>query len=126
MQMKVKFVLLAAVCPLYVTDMGPVDAPAGTEVVMLVGVLAVTCAVTPLNLTVFSAAIALKVVPVMVTTVPGVPLVGEKFVMTGVNISCETSRASEFDVHPATVTLTMYAPGFIAVCVLPVAPGISR
>ena len=69
--------------PPTVTDITPVVAPAGTVVVILVAVLAVTNAVVPLNITMLLAGVVLKFVPVMVTTVPMGPLVGLKEVMVG-------------------------------------------
>lgn len=65
------------------TLMVPVVAPAGTEVVILVAVLAITVAVVPLNVTMLLAGVVLKFVPVMLTVVPGVPNVGENEVMVG-------------------------------------------
>ena len=65
-----------AVFPPTVTVMGPVVAPAGTEVEILVAVLAVTTAVVPLNLTMLLAGVVLKFVPVMVTAVEVEPEVG--------------------------------------------------
>ena len=61
-----------------VTSIGPVVAPVGTEVVMLVDVLAVTTAGVPLNSTMLFAGVVLKFVPVIVTVVPGPPNDGVK------------------------------------------------
>jgi hypothetical protein len=61
----------------------PVVAPVGTEVVMLVVVLAETEAVVLLNFTVLLAGVPLKFVPVRVTDVPTAPLTGLKFVIPG-------------------------------------------
>ncbi len=80
----VKLPALFPVIPFMVTDIGPVVAPAGTDVVILVDVEAVTTATTPLNLTIFSAGTLLKFVPVMVTGTPTPPLVGEKLLIEGV------------------------------------------
>ena len=66
------------------TLIGPVMAFAGTVVVIVVAVLAVTMAGTPLKSTKLSAGIVLKLVPVIVTTVPATPLAGENEVMVGV------------------------------------------
>ena len=63
--------------------MVPVAAPVGTEVVMLVAVLAVATAVVPLNLTVLFAGFVSKFVPVIVTEDPTEPLVGLKLLMVG-------------------------------------------
>jgi hypothetical protein len=78
----VKFVLLVAVFPPTVTAIGPVVAPAGTVVVMLVVVLAVTTALVPLNVKMLLAGVVpSKPVPTMVTVVPTAPLIGEKLVI---------------------------------------------
>jgi hypothetical protein len=76
----VKFVALVAVPPRVVTVILPVVAAAGTVAVILVGELRVKVAATPLNLT---EDVLLKVVPLMVTLVPGGPEPGEKLVMMG-------------------------------------------
>lgn len=60
-----------------VTDTAPVVAPAGTDVVMLVEVEAVTVAVVPLKDTILSAGVVLNPEPVIVTEVPAVPLDGD-------------------------------------------------
>src|SRR6476646_7391674 len=60
--------------PGVVTVMGPVVAPAGTVVVIVPGGSSVNPAATPLNET---AVAPVKVVPVIVTTVPAGPKVGE-------------------------------------------------
>jgi hypothetical protein len=56
----------------------PLVAVAGTVTVSDVDVALVTLAVTPLNLTMLLAAVALKLVPVMVTVDPKAPEVGMK------------------------------------------------
>ena len=66
-----------------VTEIVPVVAPAGTVVVMLVAVEAVTVATVPLNLTILLACVVLKLVPVMVTVAPTCPLVGLKELIVG-------------------------------------------
>jgi hypothetical protein len=55
------------------TVIGPEVAPAGTVVTIWVEVELVTTAVVPLNLTTLPAGLVLKLVPVMVTFVPGNP-----------------------------------------------------
>ena len=65
------------------TKAGPIAAPVGTEVVMLVAVLATTTADAPLILTALLAGVISKFVPAMVTVVPAPPLVGLKLVMVG-------------------------------------------
>src|SRR5437899_7360154 len=79
----VKFVALVAVPPLVVTVIGPAVAPPGTGAVRLVADAAVTVARTPLNFTSFLLATGSKFVPVIVTVVPGGPLLGVKLVMVG-------------------------------------------
>ena len=59
-----------------VTETLPVVAVVGTVTNNLVVVAVTIAAVTPLNLTVFCAAVALKPVPLMVTEVPAGPLLG--------------------------------------------------
>ncbi len=66
----VKIEELVPVIPLTVTEIGPVVAPNGTEVVILVVVDEVTTQVVPLNSTVFSEGTSLKLVPVITTTTP--------------------------------------------------------
>jgi len=61
-----------------VTLIGPVVAPAGTVVVRLFAVAAVTAAVVPLNFTVLALGVRLKFCPWIVTVVPGPPCVGLK------------------------------------------------
>ena len=82
-ELTVKLPELVPVRPLTVTAIGPVVAPVGTEVVMLVALLAVTVATVPLNLTVLFAGVMSKFVPVIVTDVPTTPLVGLKLAMVG-------------------------------------------
>ena len=57
-----------------------VVAPAGTSTVRLVAVAALTVAFVPLNFTVLLAIVGEKLIPVRVTMVPAVPVVGEKLV----------------------------------------------
>ena len=61
----------------------PVVAPVGTVVTILVVLLDVGVAAIPLNNTVFSGAVGLKLVPVIVTEVPSGPLVGSTSVIVG-------------------------------------------
>jgi len=76
--------VLVPVTPPTVTEIFPVLAPAGTTVVILVVVDAVTLATTPLNLTTLLAGTLLKLVPVNMTIAPGAPLAGLKSLITGV------------------------------------------
>lgn len=79
----VKLEALAIVTPLTVTEISPVDASAGTVVVMVVEVEDETLAGVPLNLTLFSDGVVLKFVPVMVTVAPSAPVPGVKPEMVG-------------------------------------------
>lgn len=79
----VKFVEPVIVTPLTEIEIGPVIAPAGIIAVMLVGVDAITSAITPLNETVLFEAVVLKLVPEMVTLAPMAPLEGLKLVIVG-------------------------------------------
>ena len=63
--------------------MVPVVAPDGTEVVMLVVVLAVTVAEVPLNFTILLTGVASKLVPDIVTVVPTPPDAGVNDAMVG-------------------------------------------
>ena len=65
----------AALCPLTATTTFPVPAPVGTVTVSSVAVAAVTVAeMSSWKVTVFSLAVVLKFVPVMVTVAPTAPL----------------------------------------------------
>ena len=74
----VKLVALEAVPPGVATVIFPVVAPAGTVAVILVAVLSVNVAATPLKVT---AEALLKVLPLMTTLVPTRPEVGVKLVI---------------------------------------------
>ncbi|MGA7827829.1 MAG: hypothetical protein WCA04_09220, partial [Geobacteraceae bacterium] len=67
-----------------VTD--PVVAPAGTVVTIWVAVELVTTAAVPLNITMLLAGVVLKLVPVMVTVVPGGPEDGAREVIVGAGV----------------------------------------
>jgi len=76
----VKFVELVPVPPALVTEIGPVEARAGTVVLSWVVETNVQLAFTPLNFTVVDVQVEpdpVKPVPVMVTGVPTGPLAGE-------------------------------------------------
>jgi len=79
----VKLPLLVPVLLPTVTDIVPVVAVVGTVATSLVVVADVTAATVPLNLTVLLEIVELKFVPLMVTEVPGAPLVGLKLVTVG-------------------------------------------
>lgn len=83
----VKSAVEIAVCPLMVTDIFPVDAPVGTITLSNSELTNVTVAEIPLNITALFAIVGLKFVPVIMTTVPAIPLVGEKPVIDGCVIS---------------------------------------
>jgi hypothetical protein len=72
------------------TETLPVVAPTGTVVVMLVAVDTVTVARVPLKVTTLSAGVVLKLVPVIVTVVPTIPLEGLKELVAGIN--CDNGR----------------------------------
>ncbi len=80
----VKLVPVVTVIPLVVTLIGPVVAPAGTLVTILVEVDDVTVATVPLNMTTLLPGKVLKLFPVIVTCVFTAPLSGLKLVIVGV------------------------------------------
>lgn len=101
----VKLLLLVAVWPLTVTEIVPVTVPEGTVTVSCVAEAAVTVAVWLLaNFTVLFAGVALKLVPVMMTDIPGMPPSGKKLVMVGAPAVTVKSLA-EVPVWPPTVTV---------------------
>ena len=79
----VKLAALVAVPSSVVTVIGPVAAPLGTVAVTVPGLLTVNVAAVPLNET---AVAPVKVVPLIVTTVPTGLLAGAKEVMAGVTV----------------------------------------
>jgi hypothetical protein len=79
-----KFDALVTVTPLVVTAIGPVGAPMGTLVVILVDDDVVTIAGTPLNVTELFAGVSLKSVPEIITVAPAAPLDGLNPVRVGV------------------------------------------
>ena len=98
----VKSVAEVAVFPFTVTVIFPVVADSGTVTSNSVAVALDTVAATPLNFTTFSASVALKFVPVMVTAAPGKPESGEK----PVSVVCNTVKSvDEVAVFPLTVTV---------------------
>jgi len=78
-----KLALLVEVPPGVVTPIGPVVAPAGTVAVICVPEFTVKTALAPLKVT---AVAPVKLVPVIVTTVPAGPPVGVKLVMAGAGV----------------------------------------
>lgn len=81
-----KFVELVAVPSGVVTVIGPVVAPAGTAAVIFVEELIVKTAAVPLN---FPGVAQVKLVPLIVTDVPGRPVVGLNEVIFGVTVKLE-------------------------------------
>ena len=69
------------------TKMSPVKAPLGTATTNCVVVADEGVALTPLKLTALSLGVALKFVPVMVTSVPTGPLAGVKPVIFGMTVN---------------------------------------
>jgi hypothetical protein len=116
----VKSVALVAVFPATVTVIFPVVAPAGTDVVILVAVLAAAVAVVPLNRTVLFAGVVLKFVPVIVTVVPIGPEAGLKLVIVGSAGVVTVKSVALVAVLPATVTviLPVVAPAGTVVVIL--------
>lgn len=84
---------VAVLIPL-VTVMNPVVAPTGTVVTIWVAVELVTAAVVPLNFTTLLADVVLKLVPVMVTVVPGGPEEGATAVIVGVGVIIIGTKSS--------------------------------
>jgi hypothetical protein len=90
------------VIPLTVTEMFPVVAPAGTVVVNVVVVAALTTAAVPLKNTALFAGVVLKLVPVIVTVAPTAPLPGLNDVKVGVGKTVKEEALVM--VTPLTVT----------------------
>lgn len=84
--MTLKFVELVAVPSGVVTVIGPVVAPAGTAAVIFVEELIVKTAAVPLN---FPGVAQVKLVPLIVTDVPGGPVLGLNEVIFGVTVKLE-------------------------------------
>jgi len=89
--------------PPTVTTTLPVVAPAGTGTTMLVADQLVGVAAVPLNVTVLEPCAAPKFEPVMVTSVPTGPLVGDRLVMPGGTV---TVNGRALLAVPPTVTTT--------------------
>ncbi len=99
----VKSVALVAVPSVTATVIGPVVAPDGTSVTIVVAVLDVIVAVVPLNVTVLLDGAISKFVPVIVTVVPTGPLIGVKLVIVG---GCVTVKSVALvAVLPDTLTV---------------------
>ena len=94
--------------------MSPVAAPSGTVVVMDVGVTDDATAAVPLNCTVRPPCAAfVKLVPVIVTTVPTVPLAGVNPVIVGTN-GITRKVCAGLVMVPAAAVMTV-VPGFTEV-----------
>lgn len=100
-----KLLKLVPVSDPTVTVIFPVVASEGTVEVILVAVLAVTVAVTPLNFTMLLIGIELKFVPAIVTDVPAGPLVGVNDVIMGV--ACTKENPTFVAAPPGVVTDTL-------------------
>ena len=105
----------AAVMPSTFTKMLPVVAPDGTVVTIDVAVELSTVAVTPLNVTVLSAAVVSKFVPWIVTVSPTAPLVGEKPVIVGERPFPHPGRATRPRRHPVVIARLIPDMIFIAI-----------
>ena len=103
--------------PGVVTTTGPVLAPGGTLVVIWVAEFTVNVAAVPLKLT---AVAPVRLVPVMTTVVPTVPLVGFRLPRVGAGTAMVNSRPLLVPPGVATVTLPLAAPaGTVAVIWVP-------
>src|SRR6266436_1114016 len=102
--------------PETVTTTFPVVAPLGTGATILVAFQLVGVTAVPLNVSVLSPCVEPKLLPVTVTTVPGVPDVGLKLVMPGVG---SRVNASPLLSTPPTVTTTLVALQLVGVAVVP-------
>lgn len=93
-----------------VTEILPVEAPAGTVVVIVVAVELVTTAGVPLKLTTLLDALALKLVPVIVTVVPATPALGLNPVMTGGIVTVKLDELTAVILFTVTETAPVEAP----------------
>jgi len=82
------------------TDIGPEGVTLGTVVFKLVVVPEVTGLMVLLNLRIFPESPASKFVPLTVTVVPGVPMVGVKPVMVGAPVEAVTVKAAALVADP--------------------------
>ena len=89
--------------PPTVTTTFPVEAPEGTGALIEVALQLVGVEVVPLNFTVLEPWVAPKLVPVIVTTAPTPPEVGERLLIVGVST---TVNATPLLALPLTVTTT--------------------
>ena len=89
--------------PETVTVIGPVAAPVGTGVTMLMLFQLVGVAATPLKVIVLLACVVPKLAPLIVTGVPATPEVGDRLIIIGVGI---TAKSSLLLAIPPTVTTT--------------------
>jgi len=85
------------------TVTGSYVAPAGAVTVKLVAEAADTAALVAPNFTILLAAVVLKLVPVIVTVVPGtvVPEEGLMLVIVGIVVSTQISSPQEFKLPPS-------------------------
>jgi hypothetical protein len=107
----IKLVGTVMVTPFTVIAIGPVVAPAGTEVVIVVEVDAVTVAAVPLNVTILLEGVVLKFVPFNVTVVPILPNAGLKSVKVGVGNTVNADALVNVTPLTFTVIIPVVAPG---------------
>jgi hypothetical protein len=111
----VKLVELVIVMPLVVTEMGPVKAPTGTVVVILVAPEVVTIEGTPLNETIGE---ALKNVPEIITVAPTAPLSGLNPVIVGVGSTVKSDKLEMVTPLTDNDIFPVVAPGGTVVVIL--------
>jgi hypothetical protein len=114
----VKLDTLLTVTPFKVNDIGPVDAPTGTVVVILVVVDAMTTEATPLNVSTLSAAVVLKLLPVIVMVAPIAPLVGLNPDMDGVGKTVKLDELVTVTPLVLTEIVPLVAPAGTVVVIL--------
>src|SRR5919198_2820452 len=105
-----------------VTTRGPVAAPVGTVVVICAAVIVRITALTPLNVTVVAP--GWKLVPVIVTKVPTIPLAGSTLVIDGPNRTvnfCVAGVGSSFPARSRAFTSKVWLPSMRLVNVAAVA-----
>jgi hypothetical protein len=100
----VKLDTVETVTPFNASEIEPVDAPTGTEVVMLVAVDAITTADTPLNVTRLFEGVVLKLFPEIVTVAPTAPLAGANPISEGDGRTVKLDGL-ELTVTPLVVTV---------------------
>src|SRR5262249_42201746 len=104
--------------PGVITVTGPVVAPAGTVVLIVVALVTDAGAATPLNFTVLPPT---KVVPVIVTLVPTAPLSGVRLSIVGTTLKVGPSAAPP-GVVTATTPVVAVAGTCVSMCVSSLPP----